>query len=242
MKKGYSADSHYGDLLSDHFMALRYSQNLSLISDKIRKTRQVDILDVGGYSADLLGYMQKSGFPTKNINYYVIDYDKSALKIAESRGAKTYFFDFNFGSIPETVKEEKFDVIVCTEVLEHLLDPAKHLKSFREILKPKGVCLISLPNENTIFHRIYALIGIGIDQYPFTLYKHLHFPTVSQAKGFFGKYFKIQKIKYYINPGGKGSRFGVVGFFFRLFPDSFWYFLADRFPGLFARGTIMLGS
>lgn len=242
MKKSYSADYYYGDLLGDHYMSLRYGQNLSLIAKKINKCKKAEILDVGGYSGDLLGYMKIKGIPPEKIDYHVLDYDKKALKVARERGATPHFFDFNFGSIPEAVKGKKFDIIVCTEVLEHLLDPARHLKSFREILKPKGVCLISLPNENTIFHRIYSLMGLGIDQYPFTLYKHLHFPTVAQAKEFFGTYFKINKVKYYINPGGKGSRFGLVGFFFRLIPDNIWYFLAETFPGLFARGIIMLGS
>jgi len=97
-----------------------------------------------------------------------------------------------------------------------------------------------LPNENTLFHRVVSLFGLGIDACAFEDFKHLHLPTIKQSQRFVKKYFNITQKTYYINPGAKGSRAEPLGFIFTLVPDSFWMLLAALAPGLFARGTIFV--
>lgn len=46
-------------------------------------------------------------------------------------------------SIP--VSDESFDVILCTEVLEHIPDPISALKEFYRILRPDGILIITVP-------------------------------------------------------------------------------------------------
>ncbi len=77
---------------------------------------------------------------------------------------------------------DKFDVVICTEVLEHLVDPVKMVANIKGLMNDNGVVLISLPNENSIYHRIMSLSGKGIDMCAFELYKHLHMPTISQSR------------------------------------------------------------
>lgn len=43
------------------------------------------------------------------------------------------------------IKGETFDVVVCTEVLEHTLNPFEAVQEIYRILKPKGVAFISVP-------------------------------------------------------------------------------------------------
>jgi SAM-dependent methyltransferase len=43
-----------------------------------------------------------------------------------------------------------FDVIVCSDVFEHLLDPRKILVNLAELLGPRGVLLSHVPNEFTV--------------------------------------------------------------------------------------------
>ena len=130
---------------------------------------------------------------------------------------------------------------MCTEVLEHLLDPAYYLDCFAGLLKSGGLCIVSLPNENTVFHRLYSVLGYGIDSCAFADYgthKHLHFPTLSQSRGFLSSRFIIDVEEYYIDPSGKGSRFSFIGKLFTALPDSFWYMLSSCLPSLFARGGV----
>ena len=43
-----------------------------------------------------------------------------------------------------------FDRIVCTEVLEHTLDPAAILAALARLLRPDGVAVITIPNDDLI--------------------------------------------------------------------------------------------
>jgi SAM-dependent methyltransferase len=56
------------------------------------------------------------------------------------------------------VPDDTFDVIICTEVLEHLLHPEIAITEFARILKPQGKLLLSAP------------LGSGIHQEPHHYY------------------------------------------------------------------------
>jgi len=191
------------------------------------------ILDVGGYTGDLIPFVKKG------VGYFIVDADRPALQVARKKGArvKQVFFDeeeISFNGV------KKFDAIICTETLEHLKDPKRHVDTFKALLKEDGILVISMPNENSIYHRIMVFLGFGVDSHIFELYKHLHFPTVSQILKFLGENFEIIKVDYYINPSGAGSRFSFLGKVFMFLPDDFWYFLARFSPSLFARGVVVL--
>lgn len=237
-KNSYSADLHYGDLFDDKYMVMRFSQNVDFMEDKIRRNKMTHILDVGGYTGDSYEYMKRRGLPIEKVEYTIVDYDDAALAIAKKRGCKVHKYDFNFENLEDIVKGKVFDIIICTEVLEHIIDPHKQLRAFRKLLHDNGLCIISLPNENTIFHRIYSITGMGIDQCAFELYKHFHFPTVKQARDLVSTYFKIEDHAYYINFGGRRTKFEGFSRIFTLIPDSIWYTLTNLMPGLLARGTI----
>jgi SAM-dependent methyltransferase len=60
------------------------------------------------------------------------------------------------GSIP--VADGTFDVVLCTEMLEHVPEPLKVLAEFARILKPGGRLILTAP------------LGSGIHQEPFHYY------------------------------------------------------------------------
>jgi ubiquinone/menaquinone biosynthesis C-methylase UbiE len=43
-----------------------------------------------------------------------------------------------------------FDRVYCSEVLEHLVDPAAAVREIRRVLRPGGVAVLSVPNERLI--------------------------------------------------------------------------------------------
>lgn len=235
------ASMHYGNLLEkDPYVKRRFEGYLSLISKKLKSGCK--ILDFGGYNGDFYQFLKDKGSLPDNVVYEIIDFDQAAIEIAKSKGISARVFDFNKDNLENFLGEKKYDLIICAEVLEHLLDPAKQLQILGKMLKNDGFFLISLPNENTIFHRAYCLLGFGPDQYVFELFKHLHFPTIKQSRNFVSKFFSIKKEIYYINPGGKGSRMASASMILKIFPDSFWQLLANVSPGLFARGGGFLGN
>ncbi len=42
-------------------------------------------------------------------------------------------------------RDNSFDVIVCGEVLEHLVDDKSAVTDFHRVLKPGGVCIVTVP-------------------------------------------------------------------------------------------------
>ncbi len=222
---------HYGMLYKDD----RYvRQRFQIYADFLRPYlhKGVKILDVGGYTADILNFLPSG------IDYHLVDFDKEALEIAKTKGANVKKIALDLEDI--AFDNQKFDIIIATEVLEHLQDPIRHIKRIKELVNDNGVVLISLPNENTIYHRLMSLFGFGIDICAFQLYKHLHLPTIKQSTDFISQHFRIIRVSYYINPGCRRSRFEGLGKILTVLPDVFWKFGARIFPSLLARGVIFL--
>ena len=61
------------------------------------------------------------------------------------------------------IPSQSFDVVLCTEVLEHLHSPHKAIAEFKRILKPNGLLLLT-----TRF--VYPLHETPIDYYRYTKY------------------------------------------------------------------------
>jgi len=76
-----------------------------------------------------------------------------------------YGFDFSQGNVDNThkiftdnitqqtlpntnYKDETFDIITMSEVLEHLFEPLESLQEIKRILKNKGTLLLSIPNAD----------------------------------------------------------------------------------------------
>jgi 2-polyprenyl-3-methyl-5-hydroxy-6-metoxy-1,4-benzoquinol methylase len=55
-----------------------------------------------------------------------------------------------------------FDIVVCKEVLEHLIDPEYVMNEINRILKADGYALISVPNHFWYYFRFRILLGKGL--------------------------------------------------------------------------------
>ena len=135
---------------------------------------------------------------------------------------------------------QKFDRIICLEVLEHLQYPRKTLASIASHLATSGICVISLPNEATLFHRLRGLFGLMDAEAFGESCKHLHLPSLKQARSFVQSCFHVTQEFYYISPQAQNSRQAWVGKILKLAPDKLWIFLAYSWPSLFARGFIFV--
>lgn len=215
----------YGNMLGDPYVRLRLSTCVELLGPYIRD--HCKILDIGCYTGDLLTYLPPS------VDYYGLDADEQALKTARARGAKAVKIDLETGDIP--LSRAKFDIVVATEILEHLRDPARMMQQIKRLVAPDGVVLISLPNECTIYHRLKVLLGHGIDATGFAPHYHLHFPTIRQSEDFVSQHCFIVDKRFWHHLGT-----GLPARVLSLLPRAAWDALAATYPTLLARGTIFL--
>ena len=70
---------------------------------------------------------------------------------------------------PPPFSDQRFDLIIFTDVIEHLpRSPKKLLNEFNRILKPNGYLIVSTPNVSNLKHRIEMIFG-----------RHFYFPIES---------------------------------------------------------------
>lgn len=219
----------------DKYTKIRLEQTADIVIEVLEDN--FSILDVGGYNGDLYKIIKSK--TDKKFSYKIVDYDDDALKIANKLGADISKCNLELDYCNKGFENEKFDLIISTECLEHLSNPKKQLEIFKKILNENKYCIISLPNENTIYHRLMSLFGKGLDTNVWKLYKHLHLPTTKQSEELVVEFFKIKKISRYINLSFEYTRSKWLSVF-KIVPQFIWVQLANTLPGLFARGSIFL--
>lgn len=78
---------------------------------------------------------------------------------------------------------DKFDYVVCADVLEHTLDPVPILHAIKNFLNPQGYLLVSVPNVANWRIRIGLLMG-NFEYSPFGIMDpgHIRFYTKATAR------------------------------------------------------------
>ena len=100
--------------------------------------RVVDFGCATGYFAQLL---RKAGCTVVGV-----EINPEAAKISEQYCESVVVADLDFVHLSEILPEADFDVAVFGDVLEHLRDPWRVLKEARQLLKPNGFVVASIPN------------------------------------------------------------------------------------------------
>lgn len=74
---------------------------------------------------------------------------------------------------PYPFKDQEFDGVVCSEVLEHLWDPRVVHRQARRVIKPDGVYIISTPNHDHIDHLLSGYKEILFDDKYSHFFEHI---------------------------------------------------------------------
>lgn len=113
------------------------------------------ILTLGGGTANDLWHL------TKENTVINADYATAGLSVGEQFGVRGVRANLNFGaSLP--FPDHTFDLVVCKDILEHLLDPMLVLKEAIRVLRDDGAIIISVPNHFYWPMRLRLLLGKGI--------------------------------------------------------------------------------
>lgn len=110
------------------------------------------VLDVGCGSGQLAKLMRNSGFG----DIHGADWNAPASVVLESFSSYKQI-DLNEELLEDHI-ESKFDLIVCSDTLEHLERPARVLRSMQHLLKESGSIYVTIPNCANLFQRISWLL------------------------------------------------------------------------------------
>ncbi|OGS22895.1 MAG: hypothetical protein A2252_07400 [Elusimicrobia bacterium RIFOXYA2_FULL_39_19] len=113
-----------------------------------------------------------------------VDIDKSALQIcANNLKINTLWLNLNEENIP--FDDNTFDVVVASEIIEHLFSPEKTLEKVMKVLKRNGLFIGSVPNSFRLKNRIKFMLGKEFEDD----ITHLHHFSIKELKILLNRYF-----------------------------------------------------
>jgi SAM-dependent methyltransferase len=107
--------------------------------EAITNSRTAKVCDLGCGNGTFLAKLRAHGFQVVGI-----EPSPFARKEVESNGIKVY--EGTAESLPNSISESPFDLVVMTHVLEHCLDLKRTIKNALELVRPGGHVVIEVPN------------------------------------------------------------------------------------------------
>jgi SAM-dependent methyltransferase len=87
-----------------------------------------------------------------------LDWSAAALRRAQTRGLALIRAEVEPAGLP--IASGRADVVVMSELIEHLVDPDSVLEEVRRVLRPGGTLLLSTPNLAAWYNR--GLLALGV--------------------------------------------------------------------------------
>lgn len=158
-------DSDYYDLepQSAKRVMNEHLRRLKIIGDYANKGR---ILDVGCANGVFLDCAKSDGFET-----FGIEISPRNVSIAYSKGHNVFLGSLEEYSISNP--KERFQIITCLDVIEHVESPLNFIKLLSEHLLPDGMLLISTPNYSGVVAKLLGKRDVFL-----TPPEHLNFFTI----------------------------------------------------------------
>jgi SAM-dependent methyltransferase len=110
------------------------------------------VLDVGSGRGELLAELGRRWPASRRVGV-----DIATARLRDAGRARVLDADVQRG-LP--FRSATFDVVFCTEVLEHLKDPVRGLREIHRVLQASGWAVVTVPNATGFapFHRLGVLI------------------------------------------------------------------------------------
>ena len=141
----YSRENKYA--LSNTAGSGGYSEN-----EKIRFQRIVDfliaqnvdknakIMDIGSGKGGLLSVLLENGFK----NLCAVEKSDKCVEYMKIHAS----WSIIHSGLDELQEKNHSDLIICSQIFEHLLSPGRSLEILREVLRPEGMLLLEVPDAS----------------------------------------------------------------------------------------------
>ena len=113
------------------------------------------VLDVGCGNGAIARALIAQGY-----DVYGVDASESGVAIANAQVPDHFFvLDVTSGALPAALAGRRFDVVISTEVIEHLYDPRSFIDFARRHLAGDGEFILSTPYHGYLKNLVMALTG-----------------------------------------------------------------------------------
>ena len=112
------------------------------------------VLEVGCGAGNVMGEL-------RSVAVFGVDISETILLKARNKlDRRAHLFQGDAQNLP--CKDGAFSHVICSEVLEHILNPSLALNEIKRVLREQGIAVISIPNELSINRIKNILIRLGI--------------------------------------------------------------------------------
>ena len=131
----------------------RWTSAVNLFQAEIVKRKcsaAVSILDIGYNLGEFIFYLNDLFGDKYNLEFTGIELSEEAITVANEK--KRFFgaqnFTFGVSNAEElSLEDESYDIVLCSEVLEHLVHPERAISEIYRVLKRGGATIIATPNK-----------------------------------------------------------------------------------------------
>ncbi|HVA96959.1 MAG TPA: class I SAM-dependent methyltransferase [Candidatus Acidoferrales bacterium] len=157
-----------------------YRELIKLLNPYLNNVHKV--LDIGSGVGTIDFYLASKGKKVTGI-----EISENAVEIA---GANAQLFNLDkkieyiTAEFPNKVKNKDYDLVLFSEVIEHLEDDAKALNDIWKVLKPGGILVITTPSKNAPLYRMGLLNKFDKDVGHLRRYTLLEIEALVKNSGF----------------------------------------------------------
>lgn len=128
--------------INNIFSDSRFIETAQIIKNNITSSK---IIEIGANDASFKNFLSQE----KNKDWLTVD----------KFGHPDIISDINGKDASLPFPDNSIDVVICTEVLEHLYSGSYIVKEISRVLKSSGVAIISVPNIVSLKSRVRVLLG-----------------------------------------------------------------------------------
>lgn len=144
---------HKFNPVRQEYLIDRISSHFSLNLDKNFSFSNLTLLDIGCGGGLLCEPFARLGAQVTGI-----DASKNNIEVAKVHAQKTNLQIQYLNKLPEEIKNKKFDVILCMEVIEHVDNVNFFIESCSKLLNKNGIIFFATINRNPKSY-LFAIVG-----------------------------------------------------------------------------------
>ena len=148
----YQTDEHGSEILARLNRAPRFTK---WMADTIRPYLGERVLEIGAGIGNLTSNLvPRTVYWASDINPHYLD------RLKKLQSTRPYLrVQFTDASAGETYPEERFDTVICLNVVEHLEDDVNALRNIRAALQKNGRAIVLVPNGPALYGSLDRVLG-----------------------------------------------------------------------------------
>ena len=133
-----------------------YKKRIDYTLNVVRRIKPKSILDFGCGTGELFTLPLAAKLPKIRIVAY--DEDEVSVKYGQTH---SFHDNIHFTSVNPITRGERFDLVILSEVIEHVHEPAHLLFQLKNLLTPEGKVLVTTPNGYGAFELLNTVQGLA---------------------------------------------------------------------------------